>query len=275
MIDRFWLLAGALASLCCSSPAAAESSRPDRCLPDLLVRRSDIVMLGMYGGGGVPMPYMLPGSSKPANVVAVAGRMTRPTMLVLTAYEATVWDLSALAGQPITAVYASGFRTQGVTGLPLDVPVVLRHWSPGGASGSRADPCPDLRWSVRQYQAMSSAIDIRRAFGKWPTDFHGSYSPMSFVIGQARLPFYAAIPDPAAVRTEGIMTFGGPEMQRLYGPPARILPSVERESAEARRQAELDGRRLLHVRSDRRGNVVQVEPELFGADRWREQTSRD
>lgn len=269
MVKQAWHVVGVVAFLLAGvETAAARLSDDDVCLPKALVEHSDIVMLGMYGGSGTAAPYVLPGSNKQADVVAVGGRIGRPTILILAAYEATVWDLSALKDQPLAAVYASGFYPQGVVGTSAEVPVIFRHRASNrGSTDVAAGPCPDLGWPYERPAAMSAAIRVFRSFGKWPSDFYGSYAPFSFLIGNGELPPHAIVPDPTTIRTEGSTSATGFTKQEPGPVGAPANPAF--------RLGEVRGRRLFHMRWTDRGDVVEVEPELFGEDRYREQISRD
>ena len=213
-----------LSALVCFSAVAtaqvpnASSPAAGACVPQELIDRSDLVLLGMYGGSGTYTPYVLPRTREAAEVVAVAGRLSRPTFLVLAAYDSTIWDLSGLTGQPVTGIYVSSFRGQGVTGVGPDVPIVFRRSQADNRPdpASAHSPCPDLRWPYSRPKAMSAAIRIFRAFGKWPSEYYGSYHPFSFTIGEGPVPTYERIPGPAVVRGEGPLVLGDADVQRNF-----------------------------------------------------------
>jgi hypothetical protein len=235
-----------------------------------------MIVLGMYGGSAAPTPYLLPKTRKPADVVAVAGHLTRPTILILVAYEPTIWDLSGVTGRSVSAVYVSGFHSQGVTGVGSNVRIAFRHSQDGNGPDplSAGNPCPDLRWPYGRPEAMRTAIRIRREFGKWPTDFYGSYAPLSFGIGTGSVPPYARVPDPADVRAEGPLVLGDARIQAYVASFNRELSASDKAERDEERRAERRGRRLLHMRWNKDGDVIVTERELFGADQWRERISR-
>lgn len=248
---------------------SAQAPGAGHCLPASIIRRSDLVVLGIYGGGGRRVAYRLDGSRRGAEVIAVAGHLARPTVLIITAYESAIWDLSGLTGQPVAAVYLAGFRAQGVVGLAPGTPVAFRQTAGnnGPHPGAADNPCPDLRRASARPAAMSMAIRIRRYFGKWPTAFYGSNAPFSFRIGGGLVPPYAAAPDIAAVRSEVPPIPGDAAMRQEVERSDR-----SRAFHEAR---ERRGRRLLYLRWNGRGDVTTVETESFGEDHWRERMSSD
>jgi hypothetical protein len=111
---------------------------------------------------------------------------------------------------------------------------------------------------------MSAAIRIRRAFGKWPTDFYGSSSAFSFRIGSGPVPPYAEVPDIGAIRAEGPVILGDAKIQSSFARRNRDLSADERAFREEERNAERKGRRLLHIRWNKRGEVTSVEREIGG-----------
>lgn len=252
-----------------ASQPAARGPAPGACLPARVIRGSDLVVLGIYGGGGRRIAYRFDGSRQAADMVAVAGRLSKRTVLIITAYEPTIWDLSGLTGRPVAGVYLAGHYAQGVVGLAPATPVAFRQAATyrGPYPGAADNPCPDLHRAYDRPTAMSTAIRIRQFFGKWPTAFYGSYAPFSFRIGGGPLPPYAAAPEPAAVRSQFPLIPGDADMRRQaegYDTSVRL-----------HQESELRGRRLLHLRWSRSGAVSTVETERFGEDRWREQISRD
>jgi hypothetical protein len=197
-------------------------------------------------------------------------------VLMLAAYEPTIWDLSGIPAGKIRAVYSSGYYGQAITGLPKLVPIVFRNSAFGNAPDSRAadSACPDLKWPYKGGLAKTAAAEIYRAFGMWPAHFYGSYGPFSFKMGGGKVPKRASVPTPGNVRAELLLipdplpVWKGLPMPKKY---AGRWKRHDRQEAEAAR----DGRRLRHISWDTSGRIVENESELFGRDHGTEQISQD
>lgn len=278
-MNKFAFVIAVSAALFLSNSSAGQTtsvvpSTGGNCLPREWVQSADLILLGMHGGGGTDTALVLPNTRNSADVVGVAGRLARPAILLLAAYRSTVWDLSEVNG-PIKAVYVSGYYSQGVTGIGSDVPLVFRRSANVGGPNPdvQNSPCPDLRHPSSRPEAMIAAIRIRRAFGKWPSAYYGSYEPFSFRIGAGPLPPYPRVPRIQEIRADGIARLGDDKMQRRFEANNRPLSADKKAELAEERRRERQGRRLLHIRWDRHGKIVAVEKELFGGDTWREQTS--
>jgi hypothetical protein len=251
-------------------PAAPPAPPLPPCMPPALLRGADIVVLGTYGNGPSPAaPYMLHPQFKWTSSVYVAGRPRRPVVLVLAAYSPTVWDLSGVPAKRIRAVYAQGMHNQAVAGLPRNVPVVFRRDYRRYGEAPPSENCPSLEWPHDREDALRVAQLIRERFGKWPRDFYASYMPFSFNVAGGPLPKLRQAPPIARVRSaEPVMAipdddhfrFQREQLRAHWGRPRKAIP-------------ELQGRRLLHIRWDRRGRIVREEAETFGGDEWRKQLS--
>ncbi|MBF0309390.1 MAG: hypothetical protein HQL56_07685 [Magnetococcales bacterium] len=91
----------------------------------------------LFGGMGV-----MPGSTfkeigpKGEKVVEVIVNVPeKPVVIVLTAYERTIWKFKWTPASRIAAVVATGFEPPLVEGLPLKVPVLLSSFKEGGECG--------------------------------------------------------------------------------------------------------------------------------------------
>jgi hypothetical protein len=60
---------------------------------------------------------------------------SRPVVLLLGAYEPTIWNIGWVSGTDVLAVLASGYHRQAVAGLPRDVPVLISTHDNKGACG--------------------------------------------------------------------------------------------------------------------------------------------
>ena len=68
-----------------------------------------------------------------------------PSVLILVAYEPTIWDVHWTAGTKILAVLASGYHHQAVAGLPKSVPVLVSTYDNKGVCGYVHVSGPDGR----------------------------------------------------------------------------------------------------------------------------------
>ncbi len=161
------------------------------CLPRSVTRDTTVVALGMYGGRGAPTPFSIGGAGYALHTVKVTGRGQGKIVLVVAAYEPTVWDLSAVRGR-VRAVVASGFYSQGITGLDTATPA--RFTSTAGPSGGVDPGCGQVPYgygSTAEIERMAAAV--RTAVGGQPRRYFGGYSPTSFDIDGGAL----VVPQPA------------------------------------------------------------------------------
>jgi hypothetical protein len=93
-----WVRTAVTASLAVaygSPPNASALPAPSAlCLPPSLVQGAEIVMLDQHGGRGATSNLNLADSRHPTHVVSVeAGSSGKPVVLIVSAYEPTVWDV--------------------------------------------------------------------------------------------------------------------------------------------------------------------------------------
>lgn len=207
---RTALLATALAT---AIPMVAEAKSPScRQAPRAV---GDVVVLGMHGGRGARTPYWLAGARRETRAVTVTGSGSRPVTLVLSAREATVWDLTAVSSR-VRGVLASGAAPQAVAGLPAGVPVAFSDASEAG----RPSPCgiPIAYENLTRIQKQADAV--AGVLGSRPRRWYGGYDPSSFDIDGGRAvrlstaPPIASVRSATVVRTEGLMP-GGDGLQQL------------------------------------------------------------
>lgn len=60
---------------------------------------------------------------------------SRPVVLLLGAYEPTIWNIGWVSGTEVVAVLASGYHRQAVAGLPKGVPTLISTYDNKGACG--------------------------------------------------------------------------------------------------------------------------------------------
>lgn len=241
------------------------------CMPPELTAGTEIVMLGMYGGTSVTSPYRLDERRQQAQVVAVAGGEGMPVILILSAYEPTIWDLSQLPAGRIRAVYANGFYPQAVSGLAESVPIIFRTAQVVGPGDTGPpDPCPRLYWPYGPKVASWAAARVRAAFGDHAIRFYGSYAPFSFDIDGRPLPKWPSVPALETIRAEAPVLVVDPVKDSYAGTRARWASEARRPRETIR---ELAGRRLLQIRWRANGDLAGIETESFGLDHGLERIS--
>lgn len=152
----------------------------------------DVVVLSMYGGRGVAVPLNVEGAEHDVRAVSVTGNGSKPITLVLSAYEATIWDLSAIKGR-VRGVIASGFYPQAVSGLPAGVPVQFESIRPAANvanGGGGRSPCNLGYVHESMYKIQQQADQIKGILGVAPKRWYGGYDPSGFNVdgGEATAP---------------------------------------------------------------------------------------
>lgn len=131
-----------------------------------------VVAAGAYSGRRLAFQIDQSGSS--ATQFDIAVHSDHPVALLLGAYEPTIWAISWSKGTRIVAVFATGYHTQAVAGLPKDTPVINSSYeqkSPCGFHYIGGDTALDWvnptarevfgRAAVRVYnRPQDGAIDI-------------------------------------------------------------------------------------------------------------------
>lgn len=120
--------------LCAMLIAACSAGEPPlsgkvvtaRCLDTRLPVETRVSLFGVYRGE--PGPNERPPAfreSRPARVRVETADNMGPEVLILSAYEPVIWDVSAVAKNDLRGVVAYGYHRPEVTGVPGDVPVRL------------------------------------------------------------------------------------------------------------------------------------------------------
>lgn len=90
---------------------------------------------GAYGGRN--LDYQIDQSGHQATRIDVAvNQRNAPVVLLLGAYEPTVWNVGWAKGTRILAVVVGGYHRQAIAGLPATVPVLVSTYDNKGACGS-------------------------------------------------------------------------------------------------------------------------------------------
>lgn len=91
----------------------------------------------IYGTGaytGTKLDWQIDDSGHEATLFKVAVNSPKdPMILVLSAYEPSIWHIGWTKGTVITAVLVSGYHTQKISGLPKNVPVLNSTYENKGA----------------------------------------------------------------------------------------------------------------------------------------------
>jgi hypothetical protein len=167
--------AAAPAAVVAPAPPAAASARALSCLPAGITKGAKVVALSVYSASsGRAMPFLLAGSNNYAvHTLTVTGRTNDPVILVVSAYEPLLWDLSQVSGR-VKAVVASGYYPQAVRGIPADTPVRFSSMV-GNFNGS--ETCARIHYAYDETgEIQTQAADIKRAIGVYPRIFYGNYS---------------------------------------------------------------------------------------------------
>ena len=87
-----------------------------------LPQQFDVFATGAYSGR--ESNYQIDNSGHQANEMDIQVQHTRPILLILGAYEPTIWNIKWEANTHIVGVIATGYHTQKVIGLPKSIPVL-------------------------------------------------------------------------------------------------------------------------------------------------------
>jgi hypothetical protein len=176
-----WLVAGGALTR-----AAVPAIDAAGCLPSAALKGAEIVVLDQHGGRGWPSSFELAESRHPTRVVVVAGDDTdKPLALVVSAYEPTVWDVSALKPSRLRAVVAYGAYPTAVIG---NAPNTLVRFGPLSSSmkwqGSTGCAPINLAFSGTG-QAGMVPDEVNEVFGVNPTRYFGAFAPAYFNVDRA------------------------------------------------------------------------------------------
>ena len=102
---------------------------------------------------------------------------TKPIVLVLTAYEKTLWKVSIEEGVRLVKVILGGYLSQRVTGLPPGTPIEVYTHEPS--------PC-DNCWQSPEYfySYKTPPKELKKITGLPVTSFQGKYTGSEFSIFQ-------------------------------------------------------------------------------------------
>jgi hypothetical protein len=148
-------------------PPAAALAPPatDACSAEIarsgLQLPADFRVLAAGGYGGRELPYQIDQSGHAATQIdVVVSSPDKPVALMLGAYEPTVWKVSWTRGTRILGVFAGGYHSQRVAGLPRGLPLLNSSYQEHGA-------CPYFYLGGESMDKLNPAA--RRVFGR-PVD---------------------------------------------------------------------------------------------------------
>jgi len=143
-----------------SEPGSLQGLR-GRCAFDDLKLPDDIHIYaaGMYGGRNLNVQIDQSGHQA-TQFDIVVNAPDKPTVLLLGAYEPSIWNIGWTKGTKILAVLASGYHRQAVAGLPRETPILISSYDNKG-------PCGYTYVSERTLAEINPLS--KKAFGK-PVD---------------------------------------------------------------------------------------------------------
>ena len=135
-----------------------QSAAPARCAFADLALPDDFSVFAAGAYSGRAAGYQIDQSGHEATRIDVAvNSRQKPVVLLLGAYEPTVWNIGWSAGTRIVAVLVSGYHRQAIAGLPAHTPVLNSSYDNRG-------PCGYFYVSNDQLPALNPVS--RRLFGR-------------------------------------------------------------------------------------------------------------
>ena len=118
-----------------------------RCRLDSVDARGDITVFAVGAYAGRPVDYQIDNSGHSATRIDIAvDHVATPVLLILGAYEPTVWHIGWTPGTEITAVFATGYHRQLIDGLEGSVPTLISTYENRGSCGHHHVAADNLRW---------------------------------------------------------------------------------------------------------------------------------
>lgn len=115
------------------APSAAVPSPPSHCRIEGLVMPANAKVYAAGAYGGKESNFQIDQSGHQATTMQVAVHEPNvPVVLLLGAYEPTVWSVGWTGGTQIAAVVVTGYHRQQVTGLPADLPLLMSSYEDRG-----------------------------------------------------------------------------------------------------------------------------------------------
>lgn len=177
------------------------------CLPASMAQDRDIVILTMQQSNGPEVPFSIGNNSQPTRLTTVSGDVGRDTVLVLSSYGPTLWDLRGIKAGRVKAILAHGQSDQAIVGASPDTEIEFKSGQ-GGRGGE--DSCPRIGPSAGLPGLREVAKNTYKRFTRMPTRLYAGQSVTAFDIdgGIAKAPESVNI-KPEEVRAETPVTPGG------------------------------------------------------------------
>jgi hypothetical protein len=132
--------------------SAGASARPTECAFNGFPAEFDLYAAGAYSGRRLSVQIDQSGHEATQFDVAV-NAPGQPVVLMLGAYEPSVWSIGWTAGTRIAAVWVSGYHRQAVIGLPKNTPILNSSYEDRGRSA-----CPYFYFSANDELAKANAL---------------------------------------------------------------------------------------------------------------------
>ena len=212
---------------------------PNVCRIDDFAMPGNARIFAAGGYRGEPSNLVIDQSGNQAGTLQVAvNKPGGPVVLLLGAYEPTVWTVSWTKETYIAAVLLTGYHRQQITGLPADVPILISTYDNrgpcgyayvGGEGSARLNPLSRAvfgRPVDTAYAAQNGRIEIGRVpAGRGLTTDPGATSAKDFHLKDQPLPGQAGLD--AAVRA-GILRNTTPADLRAWNTALARSGSVPR-----------------------------------------------
>lgn len=122
--------------------------RLSACSLPALPPNAEVVAAHTYAGR--PLDKLIDESNHQAGLVDVYVHSDKPTVLLLSAYEPTIWNLHWSESTKLLGVYATGYHRQVVAGAPEGMPVIL-----AGHGAAKEGNCPGRHLKTHELAAFS------------------------------------------------------------------------------------------------------------------------
>ena len=137
-----------------------------------------IYAVGGYRGGR-NLGWKIGPSHHPAKLSqVVVNSPDEPVVLMLGAYEPTIWEVGWTEGTVILAALVAGHQTQGLSGLPPHVPTLVSSYYPDYG------PCPPFHLSADPEQIKKADELALKVFQRRPDEYFKSADVQYVVVGR-------------------------------------------------------------------------------------------
>jgi hypothetical protein len=159
------------------APGSATRSRPDVCAFSNVTAPTDLRIYAAGGYSGRRLGYAIDESGHEATRFdIIVNSPSQSVVLLLGAYEPTVWNISWSKGTRIVAVMISGYHHQAITGLEESVPVLKSSYD---------DPGPCGYFYVSDTQSASINPIARKLFQQPVDQIFPGYSDGRILVGES------------------------------------------------------------------------------------------